>query len=332
MVGSTSPIVDIMAMILEKNNVPAYQAGMFIPFKLVLAANVTDGNTEISVFGDVEMGIQGKTVLKYDRLDLKRIYNDFVDTSKKPALRVSHPAGTKLKFFSMLDAIKAMLGVEFLTVAPWIDVTDFDIVVPAKNAKQDFVITINANSLQYLPGKNITLTLVNTGVTIQAAATTRAIEPYVKADKNIVWTGPAYNIETEKRVYSPIVLRSRDFTKLMTKPAVDLVRRVDTSDPARFYTKWYYQDSFVDDINAALERITGKPGTMPKGQVLRSWSERWTDPWTHQQTWDSVIRPANQLLDSHINKATFTHGLPITITASTAFIDTALVLPYILFT
>lgn len=332
MIGSRAPIDDIMAMILAKNNIPSYQAGMLIPYKLVLATNVADGNTEISVFGDVEMGVQGKTVLKYDRLDLNRIYNKFVDTTKKPTIRVSQPAGTKLKFFSMLDLIKAMLGVEFITVAPWIDVTDFDITVPAKNAKQDFVITINANSLQYLPGKNITLAIVNSGVTIQTATQVRAIEPYVKADKNLVWTGPAYNIETEKRQYSPIILRNRDFTKLMTKPLGDLLRRQDWTDPAWYYTRWYFQDSFVDAINAELERITGKPGTMPKGQIVRSWTERWADTWNHQQTWNSLIRTAAQLNDSHINKATFTHALPININASTAFIDTGLVLPYILFT
>lgn len=332
MIGSRAPIDDIMAMILEKNNIPSYQAGMIIPYKLVLATNVADGNTEISVFGDVEMGVQGKTVLKYDRLDLNRIYNKFVDTTKKPTIRVSQPAGTKLKFFSMLDLIKAMLGVEFITVAPWIDVTDFDITVPAKNAKQDFVITINANSLQYLPGKNITLAIVNSGVTIQTATTVRAIEPYVKADKGLVWTGPTYNIETETRVFSQMALRSKDFTKLVTRPATEILRRVDTNDTAYYYTKWYYTDAFVDLVNGELLRVTGKPGTMPKGQLLRNWSERWADTWTPAQVWNSLIRTSAQLTDNQINKATFTHGLPITITTSTAFIDTALVLPYILFT
>lgn len=332
MVGSSSPIDDIMAMVVAKNNVPNYQAGMFIPYKLALATNSENGNTEISVFADVELGIQGKVVFTYNRLELDRVYNKFADVTKKPRIKVSYAAGTKIKFFTLLDAIKQMLGVEFITVAPWVDVTDFDITVPAKNAEQDFVITINANSLQYVPGKPATLTLVNTGVTIQAAAPNRNIEPYVKADKGLVWTGPTYNIETETRVFSQMVLRSKDFTKLVTRPATEILRRVDTKDPAYYYTKWYYTDAFVDLVNEELLRITGKPGTMPKGQLLRNWAERWADTWTPQQVWNSLIRTTAQLTDSQINKVTFTHGLPITITASTAFIDTALVLPYILFT
>jgi len=327
--GSTNPIDDIIAMVATANGKPELKPGMLIPYKLAIASDPTDGNTVISVYGNPDAGIQGAMQLKYDRQELTRIYNEYGDVTRKPAISLSGQPGGKVKFFSLLPQIKAALGVEIITDGSWADAGDFDITIPNKDQYQEFAIVIAANSLQYVPGKNPVLRLLNTGITIGTVAIDRVLEPYLRANRTLVLNGPAYNVDTEQRLIPAIVLRSHDFTNVCLRPLGEILRRHDFYVANRNWTNWYFQDAFVDKVNAALAEITGVPGNMPKGQVLRSWGpDLYYDNFTHEKVWATVAKVATAYSIENVNRNMFTHALTVNIPNAAGFLGTQLYLPY----
>lgn len=327
--GSSNPIDDIIAMTAAANGKPEIKPGMLIPYKIAIAANSENGNTVVSVYGNPAAGFRGTAQLQYDRRELSRIYNKYGDVTRKPAISLSGQPGGKVKFFSLLPQIKAALGVEIITDGSWADAGDFEITVPNKDKYQEFTIVIAANSLQYVPGKNPVLRLLNTGVSIGTVAIDRVLEPYLRANRTLVLKGSTYNVDTEKRLIPAIVLRSHDFTNLCLRPLGEILRRQDSYGANRNWTNWYFQNAFVDKVNAALAEITGVPGNMPKGQVLRSWGpELYYDSYTHEQVWATVAKVATAYSIENVNRNMFTHALTVNIPNAAGLIGDQFYLPY----
>lgn len=327
--GSSKPIDDIIAMAAAANGKPEIKPGMLIPYKIAIATNSENGNTVVSVYGNPAAGFRGATQLQYDRRELSRIYNQYGDVQRFPAILLSAQPGTKVKFYTLLPQIKQALGVEIITDGSWPDAADFEITVPNKDQYQEFTIVIAANSLQYMPGKNPILRLRNTGVSIGVSAVNRSIEPYVRADRTLVCSYGSYNVDTETRVLSAAVLRSHDFTSLCLRPLTEMIRRHDYYSANRNWTRWYFQDDFVDKINAALEELTGIPGNMPKGQVLRGTGpDLYYDSYTHAQVWAMLAKPASTVSVELVNRSMFTHALAINVPNAAGLIGDQLYLPY----
>lgn len=198
-------------------------------------------NTEARVVGIGDSGIEGIMSVFYDRASLTKVANNGISPARKPTITVAQAAGAVLPLATILPQINALLGFNLVSTGNWLDLSTFNVTVPARGTKVSFTLQGVASatggfppvSIRTLPGTTLTMELVNRGQAISAAATERGLNPFIKADGNINWGAETISADPTKTKKSLLL-------KIINVDFSDLINEVSE------FSNIYYQGLSAD--------------------------------------------------------------------------------------
>lgn len=250
------PLDVIWNAIIEKNpELIKYGKNCFRVLKIMPYAGAR--NTEARVVGIGDSGIEGIMSVFYDRASLTKVANNGFSPARKPTITVAQAAGTVLPLATILPQINALLGFNLVSTGNWLDLSTFNVTVPARGAKVSFTLQGVASatggfppvSVRTLPGTTLTMELVNRGQAIGSAATERGLNPFIKPDGNINWTAEVMSAD-------PTKVKKSLLLKLINVDFSDIVNEVAERSniyqwglaPDRSHWIWYIRQGLVDGI------------------------------------------------------------------------------------
>lgn len=140
--------------------------------------------------------VKGSIVVSYERADLAKLFNNFADDSKLPEISLNLNPGTSYKLSQFIDVLNTVLGTALAVKGSsgYYDIVDATFTAPAKggtinvSVATDAIPSDGAFAAMPLRVSNAStgqVKIVNRGVTIDKAAPTRNINPFVRADGNL---------------------------------------------------------------------------------------------------------------------------------------------------
>lgn len=181
---SNDPAAEIIALIMANN--PNVKADSKIAISNI-ATQAVGKNTSATIIGDGGQGFMGKINVSYDRADLGKIFNQFVEVNKTPTVRIFGNPGSTITLVSILDQLNAKLGTKFTMSGNYPDLADQSIVIPTKGAYVDITVVGKytaggfPTSLRVKPGSSLALKISNNGYSITSTVVNKILYPLVKS-------------------------------------------------------------------------------------------------------------------------------------------------------
>lgn len=256
-----TPLDAVWNAIIEKNpGLAKYGKDSFTVLKIFPATG--SRNTEVRMVGNGNVGIEGIMSAFYDRADLGKLNKTF--GARKPTINVALAQGTVLTYASLLPQINALLGYNLTLDGKWPDIQAGSVTVPARGGKVSFTLQSVPSasggfypaSARTLPGTSLSIDLVNRGQTINNGAPNRSINPFVKADGNLNWTGETVSADKTKTLKSLLVkIYNVDFSDLVN----EVTERSNIYQwglaPDRTHWIWYIRQALADGIKKRCQDL-----------------------------------------------------------------------------
>lgn len=249
---SANPMEEILDLIRMNNPLLAK-----VPAAAITPKTITpitgNKNTRITLFGDGNFGLIGQVELEYDRVDIGKIFNQFVDVNKTPTIRIFGNPGSTTTIVNLLSQVNAALGTSFIMGSVLPDLVDQTITYPNKAAFIDVTITAPAGGLsaRVLPGSTLKVRFSNNGFKISSAVVTRKAASFLNADGTLRNTILTYNPAT-LRSLPMFKLKLLDFTSILNKLPTEIFTSVLIGWNTRScYNRWLTTTAF-NSINAQL--------------------------------------------------------------------------------
>lgn len=256
----TDPVSEVVDLLKVRNPLMAGLASDSIFIKSCKVAASGSKNTTMEIIGNGNAGLVGTIAFSYDRLDLTRVFNQFVAVTKKPRVRVFGNPGSTTTVYNLIAQINAALGTTFTVSGSYPDLADQSFTYPAKDGVVDIVISGKYSadgslptSIRIKPGTTLTLTMMNNGYKLMDIAVVRSLTPYVRSNRNLNWTLPENNSIDGVNQHPALAARFLDFSDVFIKPASELIIYKTYTGAGVTYTYYYdLTQTAFDMINARL--------------------------------------------------------------------------------
>lgn len=255
-----SPANEIIALLKANNPMLNNVSGDSLIIKSCKVAASGTKNTVMEIIGNGNAGLVGTIAFNYDRLDLTRVFNQFVAVTKKPRVRVFGNPGSTATIYSLISQINAALGTQFVVTGSYPDLADGTFTFPIKAGFVDVVISgkysadgVPPTSIRIKPGTTLTLTLANSGYKLADVTVVRSVNPLRRSDNNLNWTLAEANPVEGIKQHPAIGIRFLDFSDIFAKPAAEIMVYYSYSGSGNTYTYMYdFTQTAFDTINARL--------------------------------------------------------------------------------
>ena len=214
---STDPKSEVYDLVKANNPLLTNNNTMYVR-KIV--DNPTGKNTTLSFILDGEQKLIGISTISYDRVDIGKIFNNFVGVSKTPSIVIFGTAGSTISLSSILDQLNAKLGTAFIMTGDYADLKEQTITIPDKSGSIDIDVlaqsTANSfpSSLRVKPGTSMKIRISNSGKRISDIAVVRGMNPLLKADNNLN-TSTFTMAKTTVKKFAPFDIRMVDFSMIL---------------------------------------------------------------------------------------------------------------------
>lgn len=222
--------------------------------------HVGERNTEAVIVGLPLSGLKGKLSVFYDRADLNKVYNIYGDKLINPKVYVAADVGSNVVVNDILAQINAALGLKLKTTGSFLDVQSFSFVAAAKNDKTTIALTAKNGtadgsppvSARVLPGKQLKIDIVNRGSHINNKFLNRGLNPFIKADGLLNWSGETVVAATPSRSLL-LSLHALDFSDIFTQKPLDQILTFINFDGSSYI--WKFIPSVCNEIKARCTKL-----------------------------------------------------------------------------
>lgn len=171
--------------------------------------------------------VSGHLTIEYAAADLGKYINHFGELTKPPQVFFFGDVGKNYKLSDVIDIVNNVTGLELSMSGQYVDIEDQTFVAPAKGS--NVVLTISPKAIPvggsaYFPmrlisTKKAVISIDNRGSKLSSVMPNRALNPFVDANNELVWSGERQNVDAPTFSYLPGLI-NLDFTDIFGTPSL----------------------------------------------------------------------------------------------------------------